>query len=263
MSLASDFLNKYYKTDSDLQHVIVKKGLICKHPPPIVCVQVVRQSAPLTHQPVTEKVWSLRTVMTKSRLTEDPSAAVPESTQTSPPAPTTPTPLSWRYGVLCQRKEFPNQPNDLFLRLSTSPCCEHIPLNSGRCHFPARRCDWHHQQAAHGNMDGPAEQQSRHLQVHLRGRAEWWRGEAQKACEEEEEGATAQTHVGGGAAGTHQPEGRWEYVGFVASGHALSRWTPPIQLVNRRNYNLMKWTYSFSQISSHLQTSRDKHNAGN
>lgn len=44
--------------------------------------------------------------MTKSHLTEGPSAAVPGSTQTSPPAPTTPTPLSWRYdalyGVLCQ-----------------------------------------------------------------------------------------------------------------------------------------------------------------
>lgn len=56
-------------------------------------------------------------------------------------------------------------------------------------------------------MDGPAQQQSGHLQVHLCGCSEWGRGEAQEACEEEEEGPTAQTHISGGASGAHKPQG--------------------------------------------------------
>lgn len=85
---------------------------------------------------------------------------------------------------------------------------ESFSLLSRHCDPPARRRDRHHQQAAHGNVDGPAEQQGGHLQVHLRGRAERRRGEAQKAREEEEEGPTTQTHISGGAAGAHQPQGR-------------------------------------------------------
>lgn len=57
-------------------------------------------------------------------------------------------------------------------------------------------------------MDGPAQQQSGHLQVHLCGCAEWRRGETQKACEEEEEGPTTQAHLRGGTVGADQPQGK-------------------------------------------------------
>lgn len=56
-------------------------------------------------------------------------------------------------------------------------------------------------------MDGPAQQQSGHLQVHLCGRVDRGRGEAQTASAEKEEGQTTQTHLSGGAAGANQPQG--------------------------------------------------------
>lgn len=68
-----------------------------------------------------------------------------------------------------------------------------------------RRRHRHHQQASHGDLDGDAQRQSRHFQVHLRGRAERGAGEAQKDSQEEE-GPATQTHLGGGAPGPHQPQ---------------------------------------------------------
>lgn len=54
-----------------------------------ICVfQVVRRSAPQTHQPVTERVSSLRMEMTRSLPTEGPSVAGREYTLNSPLAPT-------------------------------------------------------------------------------------------------------------------------------------------------------------------------------
>lgn len=70
-------------------------------------------------------------------------------------------------------------------------------------------------------MDGSAQQQSGHLQVHLRGRAQWRRGEAQEAREEEEEGPTTQAHISGGAAGTHQPQGGISDLTFIQTEYVI------------------------------------------
>lgn len=60
-------------------------------------VQVGRRWAPPTPRPVTGRAWSQRTVMMKSRHTEDRSVAAHESTPTSLPALTTRTRSSWRW----------------------------------------------------------------------------------------------------------------------------------------------------------------------
>ena len=75
-----------------------------------------------------------------------------------------------------------------------------------------RRHHWYNQQTPHGHLDGPAEQQGGHVQIHLCGCAQRGRGEAQARHQEEEERETPSAEVSGGPPGSDQPQSQFRPV---------------------------------------------------